>query len=521
MSIARNTLVQASLTLTSRLLGFTRDILLAARIGAGPIGDAWATALMFPNLFRRIFAEGAFASAFVPTYARTLEAEGAEAARAVASEALKVLFAFTAAFTILAQLAMPWVLLIIHRGQAGDVENFQLAIFLTRITMPYLTFMSIAALLSGVLNSAQRFILSAGAPTLLNICLIVAAFVSIEPVTTAKAAAFATLVAGVLQASALYWGVRRQKVNIGLIGWPRLTPNVRKLMALALPGTIAASGTQINIMVSQALASYEVGAKTWLYYADRLYQLPLGLVGVAVGVAILPRLARSARAEDGAAGTRTMDEGLGLAMALTLPATAALMIAPGFLIEGVFTRGAFLSADAHQAGLALMHYAWGVPAFVLIKVLAPAFFAREDMKTPMRYALTSVAVNTLLGAGLFFWLKSQGAYGYPGLAIATSIAAWTNVFLLAITLVRRGWYRPGPVLVSRVIRVFLACLVMAAALLAVLHYEEYFRAFLLDRKIVITGLFILAGMLAYGIAALALGAVRLSELRGALRKERA
>ena len=337
MSLARNTIVQASLTLTSRVFGFARDVLLASRIGAGPIGDAWATALMFPNLFRRIFAEGAFAQAFVPSYSRTLEEHGPEAARKVAEEAMRVLFAFTAALTLLAQFAMPWILLVVHGGQSGDTENFNLAILLTQITMPYLTCMSIAALLSGVLNSSGRFILSAGVPILLNLSLIASLFLTStaapmetytldrlwvwiresvvfgDPVTTAHGAAWAVLVAGILQALLLYWGVRRQSVRLSLIGLPRLTPRVKHILLLAIPGTIAASGTQINILVSQFLASYEVGAKTWLYYADRLYQLPLGLVGVAVGVAILPQLSRAARREDSADSQRMMDEGIGLA----------------------------------------------------------------------------------------------------------------------------------------------------------------------------------------------------------------
>ena len=211
MSVARNTLVQSSLTLASRVLGMVRDILLVATIGAGPVGDAWATAQQFPNLFRRIFAEGAFASAFVPTYARTLEAEGPEAARAVAQEAMRVLFAATAALTILAQIFMPWVLLLIHGGQADDPEHYNLAVLLTRVTMPYLTFMALAALLSGVLNSSERFILSAGVPTLLNLCLIPAALISDDPVTTAKAASIAYFIAGILQAGALWWGVSRRK----------------------------------------------------------------------------------------------------------------------------------------------------------------------------------------------------------------------------------------------------------------------------------------------------------------------
>ena len=518
MSLIRNTLVQSSLTLVSRALGFLRDVLLAARIGAGPIGDAWATALMFPNLFRRIFAEGAFASAFVPTYARTLEAEGEEAAAKVASEAMRVLFAITAGLTILAQLAMPWLLLLVHGGQADDRENFELAILLTRITMPYLTCMSIAALLSGVLNSAGRFLLSAAAPTLLNICLIASAFVSVSPVVTAQAASVATLIAGLLQMLLLAWGVRRQKVNLSLIGWPHITPGVRRVFALAIPGTIAASGTQINIIVSQSLASFEVGAKSWLYYADRLYQLPLGLVGVAVGVAILPALSRAARAADIDRSRATMDEGIGLALALTFPAAAALLAAPVFLIEGFFARGAFELIDAEYSALALFHYAWGVPAFVLIKVFAPAYFAHEDTKTPMAYALTSVAINTVLGAGLFFWLSSVGRPGFPGLAIATSVAAWVNAILLFGGMLRKGWYRPGAKLLSRLLRSLIASGLMAGALLFLLQHVDTIRAITIDSRIFVTMLVILLGMAIYAVAAILTGAIRLGEIKGLVRR---
>ena len=518
MSVARNTAVQASLTLASRILGLVRDVILAAKIGAGPVGDAWATAQQFPNLFRRIFAEGAFASAFVPAYARTLEAEGPEAAQKVAQDALRVLFAMTAALTILAQIFMPWVLLIIHGGQADDAEHYGLAVMLTRITMPYLTFMAISALLSGVLNSAERFILSAGAPTVLNLCLIPAGLLGTTPMITTQYAAIAFFIAGALQAALLWWGASRQKVRLSLLGWPRLTPAVKKVLMLAVPGTIAASGTQINIIVSQSLASFEVSAKSWLYAADRLYQLPLGLVGVAVGIAILPRLSRAARSGDAEAGRRTMDEGLGLAMALTLPAAASLMIAPVFLIDAFFARGEFTAADAAAAGAALFHFAWGVPAFVLIKVLAPPFFAREDTKTPMRFALVSVAINTALGAGLFFWLKQDGGMGFIGLAIATSTASWVNAGLLALTLSARGWYRPGPKAVSGLIRAALATLILSAALAAMLWQLETIRDALYGSKALAAAAIILSGGLIYTAAAFLTGALRIRDIRQALRR---
>lgn len=516
MSLLRNTLTQSSLTMSSRILGFIRDILIAAKVGAGPIGDAFVTALMFPNLFRRIFAEGAFAQAFVPAYARTLEAEGPEAAADVARQTMRGLFAVTAALVIAAQLAMPWIMKVIHGGYEESSESFQLAILLTQITMPYLACMALAALLSGVLNSSGRFILSAGAPTLLNVFLITAALLGDDNRHTALLASIAVSAAGVAQAALLWWGVRRQKVSLSL-GWPKLTPAVKKVIALAIPGTIAASGVQINILVSQALASFEEGAKSWLFYADRLYQLPLGIVGVAVGVAILPRLARAARADDIRSAHGLMDDGIGLAMALTLPAAIALMIAPAYLIEGLYARGAFTLDDASQSGLALVHYGWGVPAFVLIKVLAPGFFAREDTKTPMQFALLTVAINTALGAGLFFWFKSQGWEGFPGLAIATSVAAWLNAAMLFFGLQARGWYRPGRRLVLRILSVTLASGAMGGALFYMLRHPQLVQERVAYGRFVEVLVFIAVGAVIYAVAAILFGAVRPSDLKGLRR----
>ncbi len=512
MSLLRNTLTQSSLTMGSRILGFLRDILIAAKVGAGPIGDAFVTALILPNLFRRIFAEGAFAQAFVPAYARTLEAEGKDAAEEVARQTMRGLFAVTAGLVILAEFTMPWLIRAFHGGYPPGSESFQLAVLLTRITMPYLACMALAALLSGVLNSAGRFLLSAGAPTVLNIFLITAALLGESAPHTAMLAAWAVSFAGIAQVGLLWWGVTRQKVSLSL-GIPKLTPAVKKIIALAIPGTIAASGTQINIMVSQLLASFETSAKSWLYYADRLYQLPLGIVGVAVGVAILPRLARAARSDDTAETHSLMDNGIGLAMALTLPAAIAMMIAPAYLVEGLYARGAFTINDANQTGLALVHYGWGVPAFVLIKVLAPGFFAREDTKTPMRFALMTVALNTVLGAGLFFWFKSQGWAGFPGLAIATSTAAWINALLLFFGLQSRGWYKPGTRLISRLVSVMLASLAMGGALYYILSNKALLAGASAYGKFVEVLAFILIGAGIYGIAALVFGAVRLSDLK--------
>lgn len=517
MSVLRNTLTQSGWTLGSRALGFVRDLVILAKLGAGPVADAFFTALMFPNLFRRVFAEGAFAQAFVPAYARTMEAEGEDAARKLAEETLRGLLAVTAGLVILAQIAMPWIMLLLHGGYRNDPVHFPLAITLTQITMPYLAFMALAALLSGVLNSAGRFAMSAGAPTLLNFCLLAAAFIGGDNYAVARSLSIAVTVAGALQVALLWYGVSRQKIRLR-IGLPKLTPGVKRVAALAIPGTIAASGMQINIVVSQALASFERGAKSWLYSADRLYQLPLGLVGVAVGLAILPRLARAARSADDGASRDIMDNGVGLAMALTVPAAAALMAAPFLFIDSFFTRGDFTTEDAQLTAQALFHFGWGVPAFVLIKVLAPGFFAREDTKTPMNFSLISVAVNTIVGAGLFFYLKSQGVYGFPGLAIATSSAAWVNAALLFLTLKKRDWYNPGPELLKRLVSVSVASAALAGLLWYLASISDQIAAVTLDSKFIAALLIALAGAIAYVVFALIFGAIRLSDMKGAMRR---
>jgi putative peptidoglycan lipid II flippase len=518
MSLFRNAAVQAGFTGFSRVLGFTRDVVLAAQLGAGPVADAFYTALQFPNLFRRIFGEGAFAQAFVPSYARTLESEGPEAAARIASDTLAVLAVATAAITIAAQLAMPWIMLVVHYGYRDDPVHFPLAIVMTQITMPYLTCMAIGALLSGVLNTAGRFALSAGAPTLLNLCLLVAALLFKEPAQSAMACAIAVTVSGVLQAALLWWGCRRLGARL-TVRRPRLTKEVRSVIALAVPGSIAASIVQINILVSQSLASLEVGAKSWLNFADRLYQLPLGVVGVAIGVAVVPRLSRALEAGDQEGGRRLTDEALVLAMAFTLPAAAALLVMPGFLADGLFVRGVFTREDAAMTASALFHFGWGVPAFVLAKIFAPAYFARRDTLRPMLFGLASVVANIAVGVSLFLWLKSLGLPGFPGLAIATSAAAWLNVALLAGVLVRRGDWRPGGEAGSRLARVAAATVVMAAGVGVMTLSRGGLEGVLWGSKELAVAVTILAGGLVYAVAAFALKAVTPADVRAALKRE--
>lgn len=523
----RNSAVFSGLTLVSRLAGFARDVVISAALGAsaGPAADAYNTALNFPNLFRRIFAEGAFAAAFVPAYARTLETEGEAVADKVATDALAAVAFATVMLTVAAQLAMPWLMTVINIGFLDDPARFKLAVILTQVTMPYLPCMAIAALLSGVLNARGRFIVSGAYPILLNVIMLAAVIPAQgDQVGAAYAASWAVLAAGVSQAGLCWWAARKAGANIGL-ALPRLTPPVKAIIITAIPAAIGNSATQINVFISGNLSSFVAGGRTWLATADRLYQLPLGLVGVAIGIALLPRLSRAVASEDHQQQQASMDEALTLSMALTLPAAAALMAMPYFLIDALFTRGAFLQFDAVNTARALVQFGWGVPAFVLIRILAPAFFARGDTRTPMAFALVSVAVNAGLAFGLFY-----SGMGVPGIAAAVSGAAWTNVLLLGGALWRRGLYRPGAAALSRLARITAAALGLAAVVGFAASMRPYIEAPIADllaalgvgfgAKEAALLLVTAAGGLTYLALAFATRAVTVAEVRGLIRRAR-
>ncbi len=523
--LLKSSAIYSGLTLVSRFMGFFRDLAVSYRMGASatPAADAYNAALAFPNLFRRFFAEGAFAAAFVPAYAKSLQRDGEEKADILAADAMATLAASTIIITVICQLAMPWLMMLISPGFGWGTEKYKLAVLLTQITMPYLPCMAIVAHLSGVLNARDKFILSAGAPILLNI----ATLIFILPQTTAVGAAqwgsVGVVVAGVAQAALLVWGVNKSGAKVH---WrlPRLTPEVRELIGKAIPGALAASATQVNIFISGNLASHVPGGRSWLATADRLYQLPLGLVGVAIGVALLPRLARAVNSEDKDDAQGAMDQAIALAMALTLPAAAALVAMPGFLSDGLYTRGEFTAFDASQTASALFFYGLGTPAFVLQQLYSRAFFARGDTKSPMRFALVSVAVNIILGI-LFFNL-----FGVKGIAAATAVASWLNVGQMAFGLHRKGHYNPSLDTWSRLARILIASVGMGLLLAAASHWRPLIEAPL--RGIGLTGhaigakefalaLTCLAGLAIYPPLLFLFGGVKPAELKAALRRGKA
>ena len=524
MQLYRAFATVGGLTLLSRVFGFLRDILVAATLGSGAVADAFFVAFRFPNLFRRLFGEGAFNSAFIPLFAKRLEGEGREAARKFAEEALSGLLLVLLILTVVAEIFMPLMMLGLAPGFNATPEKFDLTVLLTRITMPYLLCMSLVALLSGVLNSLGKFVESSSVSIVLNLTMMAATFIAIglgysnEPMA-GVIQAWGVFAAGVLQLVLLLDGARRNGMWLRLRR-PRLTPGVRDLIRLGIPGVIAGGVTQINIMIGTVIASMQDGAVSHLYYADRIYELPLAIVGIAIGVVLLPDVARHLRAGNHEAVMDSQNRSLEFAMLLTLPAAVALAVVPTEIVKGLFERGAFTARDTPFTAYALAIFALGLPSFVMIKVFSPAYFAREDTKTPMRYATLSLTANTLGSIGLFFLFRHQGLMPHLGIALATTLGGWLNAGLLYATLVRRGAFVADARIKRAVPRILLASLVMGGALFAaapvLAPWLSAPTTVLL--RFAALGALVGGGLIVYAVAALVLGAVDMRQFRRLLRR---
>ena len=512
MALLRSAATVGAYTLASRVLGFVRDILIAAVLGTGPVADAFFVAFRFPNLFRRLVAEGAFAAAFVPLFARRLEEDGKAAARAFAEEALAVLLSALLLFTLAVEIAMPWLMRGIAVGFADAPDKFALAVEFGRLAFPYLLFMALVALLGGVLNALYRFAAAAAAPVLLNVILIAALlFFADAGSTPGHALAWGVAAAGAGQFVWLAIACRRAGLSLRL-PWPRLTPGVRRLLRLMVPAGLTAGVMQINLLVGTVIATLRDGAVSYLYYADRVYQLPLGVVGIAIGTALLPTLARALRAGEAATARDAQARALEFAALLTLPAAAALMVVPGPIVAVLFERGAFDAAAGAATARALAAFAFGLPAFVLVKVLSPSFLAREDTVTPLYVSLAAVAANIALSLALFWPLA------HVGIAIATSLASWLQAGLMWAILRRRGQLALDSRLRARAPRALLASAVMAGALWAGAAALETTFAGSAALRVAGLAALVAGGLAVFAVAAQALGATRLSELAAMMRR---
>ncbi|MDE0877676.1 MAG: murein biosynthesis integral membrane protein MurJ [Sphingomonas bacterium] len=507
------------LTLASRILGLVRDSLFARFVGAGFASDAFLIAFRLPNMFRALFAEGAFSAAFIPMFNRKVAAKdggGLPDGIAFATDALSVLLPVLIAMIVVMEIAA-WPITWLLTGGFNGVsdEGFAFAVELSRITIPYLLLISLVSLLGGILNSLHRFWIAAAAPILLNLTLIVAllGFHDHEPLFTARNQAIAVTVSGALQLLWLWWACRKAGVTLKL-KLPQLNPDVRKLMSLILPAAAGAGAVQVNLLVSSALAASFLasGSVSYIYFADRLNQLPLGLIGIGLGTVLLPTISQQLGRGNDSEAMETQNRGLELALFLTLPATVALIVCGAPIVAALFQHGQFSPADTIYTAQALAAFSLGLPSYILVKVLTPGYYARSDTRTPVRYAMISMAVNLVLNLAFIVPLKHMGP------PLATAIASTVNVALLYRTLKARDHFIADARLKRRIWRLGLAALVMGVALyFADGLFRPYVTGPSLERWGAMLALVTLGGIV-YAIASIVTGAFRLGDIRQLVRR---
>lgn len=617
MSLLRSMATVSGFTALSRILGFIRDILIGYFLGSSHAADAFFAAFKFPNIFRRIFGEGAFNSAFVPLFSRELTSKGRKEAMHFASQTFSILALVLLIITIIAIPLMSWITMVhapgfnavktfrgdsnnnevsfdikikgskaiyfvIENGGNAEIKNitlvknnndtenlvdqsdwlsekgklikkyslskdknftrikgnaliknskegntnlsiyrnhpdtFNLTVTLSKITFIYLLCMALVAHMSGLLNTIKIFGMPAAAPVLLNMTFLAGFLISSifwglkgDPVKYAHVAAWCVFVAGFLQLGALYFTCFRKGLRIKLCK-PKISPQIKRLFILMGPGVLAAGIQQINLLVGSIIASFREGAISYLYYSERVYQLPLGVIGIGLGVILLPEVTKRLRNGDQIGAITSMNRGIELAMLLTIPASIALIVIPYPIISTLFQHGAFTAEDANLTALSLAGFAIGIPGYVLVRVLQPGYFARENTKTPMLIAGVTVIVNIVFSIILF------DSLGHIGIAIATSIAAWVNVALLLFGL--RNFWKPDARLKSRMPKIFIASIVMGS-LLWILHQtikEMFNHDFWL--RLGGVSMLVIFGITIYFFIAFKLKASSLKELKADFKK---
>jgi putative peptidoglycan lipid II flippase len=521
MNLARSLGSVGGLTLVSRVLGLARDMLFAQFVGANFASDAFAVAWRMPNMFRALFAEGAFSAAFIPMFNRKvadLEGPGLPAGIAFAEDALSVLLPALVLMTVLLELlAWPATYLISLGFHGASHEQFAYAVMLARFTFPYLMLISLASLLGGILNSLHKFWVAAAAPILLNVAQIIALvfFHTHEPLSTTRYQAISVTVGGILQLAWLAQSCWANHVRLKLKR-PSINADVKRLMRLIAPAAAGAGAVQFNLLVSTALATGLLphGSVSYIYYADRLNQLPLGLIGIGLGTVLLPTISHQLGRGADAEAMTTQNRGLELALFFTLPATVALVICGVPIITGLFRHGQFDAGDALKTGQALAAFSIGLPSYILVKVLTPGYYARHDTKTPMRFAMISIAVNLVLNLALIVPLKHVGP------PLATALASTVNVWMLYHTLKKRGHFEADARLRRRVPRLAVASVLMGAALFFVAPLIEPYLTGSIVRRAAGLVMLVGAGSAVYAIACVLTGGFVLDDLKLMMRRTR-
>ncbi len=446
------------LTLLSRILGYVRELLIASVIGAGPVSDAFFVALKLPSLFRRLFAEGAFNAAFVPIFSRVYYKESVEKAEIFVANALSYLMLALVGLIIFFEVMMPAIMKIIAPGFQDDPDKFQLVIFFARITFPYIFFISLAALLSGILNTLNHFSATTAAPILLNANAILALVLfASTPTISATALTWSVPVSGMFQLLWVWMACR-------FIGFPihcgrlDLTHETRELFKRMLPGLLGGGVYQVNLLVSDIVASFIPSGISYLAFADRINQFPLSIIGVAMGTVLLPLLSRQFQEDQITQGLRSQNRAIQIALFLSLPAATALFIIAHPIIEVLYQHGRFTAEDTVKTSAALAAFVIGLPAYVMIKILSANFFARGDTVTPVKIAIFSIGLNLILT------LMLVPHWSYVGIAIATALSSWVMMIVLGIMLYKTKYLVLDGEVVQSIPKFICACIIMGSAL---------------------------------------------------------
>ncbi len=512
MGMMRSLSTVSGFMLLSRILGFTRDMVIARYLGTGIAMEAWVAAFRFPNLFRRLFGEGAFNAAFVPLYSRKIEENGKQKADLFAARTVTIMALILTVLAVLAYVFMEPITRLVARGYTG--EKFDLAVNLSRITTAYLIFICLVAAFSGMLNSQRVFGPPAFAYVVLNIVFLNGLFFVVPKTGNPEyVLSWSVLIAGVLQLFVVMFACWRRGIRIRPAKLC-VDSDVKKLGILMLPGLASAGIQQLNLIVGQSVASFQPEAVPYLYYSDRVNQLPLGLIGVAFGIVLLPEITRKLRGGQEDQAKSSLAHGIEMSLLLSLPAMVAMIVIPEEIMHGLFQGGEFTSEAAHQAGLALRAFALGAPAYILARVLQTAFFAREDTKTPMHYTLVSAITNIVLSIILFYFIK------HVGCALATSIAGWVTVILLAIKLRRDQFLKLQSGFSKRLTGMLIASAIMGVGVwfLAQWGSEWLTGGYNLVIRLSVLGVIVSAGMLMYGVLVILLKVTSIAELKAGFRR---
>jgi len=504
MKLIKPFITVSSFTFVSKILGFIRDILIATIVGAGLIADVFFVAFKLPNFFRRMFAEGAFTAAFIPIFSSILKQENKRKALQFASEAFSILFFILLIIILIFEFFMPLVVYILAPGFAKDPSKFELLIELSRITFPYLLFISLVSLLSGILNSFNKFAIGAASPILLNLSFILF-ILNFEEVFSTKGhmLSWAVFFGGILQLLFLFYGIVKNKFSI-FFPKPKYTNKIRRLLKLIIPGAIGAGVVQINLLIDIILASFlPSGSISYLYYAERINHLPVALIGFAIGTVLLPTLSKQISKNESKKANYTQNRALEFSILLTLPAAIAIFILANPIISSFFERGEFLSQDRILSANALQAFAIGIPAYVFVKILTPAFFARQNTVTPMKIASFCVLINFLLNIILMQY------YQHVGIAIATAIASWTNAFLLFIVL-----YKTKKIEIDQRLKKIMGKVSIISIIFGyVIFYFKDLINISSDYKLFYLIIFVLIGMFLFGILCLLFRVIDLSDIK--------